>query len=90
MKRQLAVLAMAGAMAMSGAAWAGDAAKGKATFDGICSDCHEAADFKGQTAAAIEAKIKDVVSGKTKHKKKNMTLTDAEMADVAAFYAAQK
>lgn len=90
MKRQLVVLAMAGAMAMSGAAWAGDAAKGKATFDEVCSDCHEAADFKGQSAADIEAKIKDVVSGKTKHKKKDMKLTDAEMADVAAFFAAQK
>lgn len=88
--RHLAIMTMAGALMTSGAAWAGDVAKGKAIFDSICSDCHEAADFKGEAAADIEAKVKDVVSGKTKHKKKDMKLTPADMADVAAFYASQK
>ena len=75
-------------VATSGAAIAGDAAAGKAKHDEICSACHEKADWAGKDAAAVEAQIKDVVAGKTKHKKK-ITLTDAEAADVAAFWSSK-
>jgi cytochrome c553 len=54
----------------------------------ICSECHEKADWAGKDAAGLEAQIKDVVSGKTKHKKK-ITLTDKEIADVAAFWSSK-
>jgi mono/diheme cytochrome c family protein len=69
----------------SGAAFAADPAAGKAIVDKNCSKCHVKADRKGQDAAALEAAIKDIVAGKTKHKKK-LQLTDAEIADVAAYW----
>lgn len=69
----------------SGAAIAADPAAGKAIVDKNCSKCHVKADRKGQDAAALEAAIKNVVAGKTKHKKK-LTLTDAEIADLAAYW----
>ena len=40
----------------------------------------------GKDTATLEAQIKDVVSGKTKHKKA-IKLTDAEIADIAAFWS---
>jgi hypothetical protein len=55
--------------------------------DEICSACHEKADWAGKDAATLEAQIKDVVSGKTKHKKA-IKLTDAEIANVAPIGAA--
>ena len=86
------MLKLAGFLAVSlmmcGAAVAGDAAAGKAKHDEICSACHEKADWAGKDAATLEAQIKDVVSGKTKHKKK-ITLTDKEIADVAAFWTSK-
>ena len=50
--------------------------------------CHEKADWAGKDAARLEAQIKDVVSGKTKHKKE-IKLTDAEIADVAAYWSSK-
>ncbi len=70
-----------------GAAAAADAVAGKAEVDKVCGACHEAADWKGKTAAQLEAQIKGVVAGKTKHPKK-LDLTDAQIADVAAYWAA--
>ncbi len=70
-----------------GAAAAADVAAGKGEVDKVCGACHEAADWKGKTAAQLEAQIKGVVSGKTKHPKK-LDLTDAQIADVAAYWAA--
>ena len=75
-------------VAMCGAAIAGDAAAGKAKHDEVCSACHEKGDWAGKDAAALEAQIKDVVSGKTKHKKA-IKLTDAEVADVAAYWSSK-
>lgn len=64
---------------------AGDPAAGKAKADAVCAECHEKADWAGENAAALEAKIKDVVGGKTKHKKK-LTLTDDEIKGIAAYW----
>ena len=69
----------------SGAAVAADPAAGKSIVDKNCSKCHVKADRKGQDAAALESRIKDVVAGKTKHKKK-LSLTDAEVANIAAYW----
>ena len=66
---------------------AADVEVGKAKVQQICSECHEAADWKGKSAAELQAKIANVVAGKVKHPKK-LQLTDAEMADVAAYWAA--
>ncbi len=78
----------AGSLALWGAAaFAGDAAAGKAKADEACADCHEAADWAGEQAAAIEAMIKDVVAGQVKHKGK-VELTAEEIANIAAYWAA--
>jgi mono/diheme cytochrome c family protein len=61
-----------------------DAAAGKATFDSICSECHEVADFEGESAADVTATVKKIVAGQMKHKKA-LKLTDQQAADVAAY-----
>ena len=73
------------------ACWGGnavgaDAAAGKAEVDKVCSACHESTDWKGKAAPQIETQIKAVVAGKTKHPKK-LDLSDAQIADVAAYWA---
>ena len=61
-------------------------ADGKATFDGICSECHEAADFEGEDPAALADTIKKISAGQVKHKKA-LKLSDEEAMDVAKYLA---
>ncbi|HEY5719050.1 MAG TPA: hypothetical protein VIW02_01580 [Gammaproteobacteria bacterium] len=79
----------AGGLAFSGAAMAGDATAGEKKAE-ACLDCHEPAeDFAGQKADAIAASIKGQLAATSKHKPK-LTLSDADVADIAAFFAAGK
>lgn len=78
-------LAAAGVAGFGSTALA-DAAAGKATFESVCSECHETADFEGEDAAEMTATIKKIVAGQMKHKKA-IKLTDQQAADVAAFMA---
>ena len=73
---------------LHGGAVAADAAAGQAKVDAICSKCHEKEDWSEEDAASLQAKIKGVVDGKTKHKEK-LTLTDAEIADIAAYWTSK-
>jgi len=82
------VSAFAGLAGFASAAYA-DAAAGKATFTAVCSECHEVADFEGEDAAALQGTIKNIVAGTQKHKKA-LKLTDAQIADVAAYMASGK
>ena len=66
-----------------------DAAAGKAKFTAACAECHEVADFEGESAAALTDSLKKIVAGTEKHKKA-LKLTDAEIADLAAYMAAGK
>ena len=75
----------AATMLVFGTAQAGDAAAGKTKAE-ACADCHEAADFAGEDAAALEQSIKDVAAGKVKHKSK-VEVSDADAADIAAYWA---
>lgn len=76
------------ALAFSGAALAADAGAGAKKAE-MCLDCHEPAeDFAGAKADDIVAKIKGITGGKTKHKEK-LTLSDADAADIAAYFAAE-
>jgi mono/diheme cytochrome c family protein len=71
-----------------GAASAADVAAGKALADHACGGCHKAhspVDWKGKSAADIEAAIKTVVAGTAKHPKK-LQLTDEQIVDVAAYW----
>ena len=76
-------IVMLAAIAWAGAASA-DAATAKAKFDVDCGECHEAADFEGEDAAALSASMKKIVAGQLKHKGA-LKLTDAEIADLAAY-----
>lgn len=78
----MVTVGLAGYGAVAGA----DAAAGKATFDSICSECHEVADFEGESAADLTATINKIVAGQMKHKKA-LTLSDQQAADVAAYMA---
>jgi mono/diheme cytochrome c family protein len=66
-----------------------DAAAGKAKFAATCAECHEVADFEGESASALTDSIKKIVAGTQKHKQA-LKLTDAEVADLAAYMAAGK
>ena len=81
----IATLGLAG---FSGVASA-DAAAGKAKFEATCAECHEAGDFAGEDAAALGATLKKIVAGQQKHKTA-LKLSDAEIADLAAYMAAGK
>lgn len=91
--RILIAAAVTATVGFIGSALAADVAAGKTKVDALCIDCHEdgKADeyFKGKSAAQLEANIKDVVAGKVKHKKKNMPLTDADIANIAAYLSSK-
>lgn len=88
MFRRMTVATLAiGLVCYAGGAAAADVGAGKAEVDKVCGACHQPADWKGQSADQIETKVKAVVAGKTKHPKK-LDLTAAQIADVAAYWAA--
>jgi mono/diheme cytochrome c family protein len=68
---------------------AADIATGRLTAQAKCSECHEADDWDGESAASLESLIRDIVDGKVKHKRK-FELTAPEIANVAAYWAAGK
>ena len=72
-----------------GSAVHADAAAGKATFTATCAECHDVADFEGEDAAALRATLKQIVAGTQKHKSA-LQLTDAQIADVAAYMTGGK
>jgi mono/diheme cytochrome c family protein len=87
---RIVVVALAG---LGAAGWSlsasADAAAGKARFEAACAECHEAADFAGEDAKALADSIKKIAAGQMKHKSA-IKLSDAEIADVAAYMAAGK
>jgi mono/diheme cytochrome c family protein len=89
LSRLLVIAGVAAGVSMWGSTALADAAAGKATFTQVCSECHEVADFEGEDAAELQATIKKIVGGGMKHKKA-LKLTDAQIADVAAYMAAGK
>jgi mono/diheme cytochrome c family protein len=86
--KQLLVISLAATgLAGYGSAAMADAAAAKKTFNDVCSECHETADFEGEDAKEVAATIKKISAGQMKHKKA-IKLTDAEAADMAAFMVA--
>ena len=77
---------IAALMAWTAGVNAADIAAGKAKTEEICGECHDPADWEGEDAASLAAMIKDVNSGAVKHKKK-LNLTDADIANIAAYWA---
>ena len=71
------------------AAAAGDAAAGRAKVEQQCAECHRRSDFSGETTAALQALLSDIVAGKVNHSRKTLQLTPAEIADIAAYLTAR-
>jgi mono/diheme cytochrome c family protein len=76
---------VAGLLAAPVAAGA-DVAAGKARFNAICAECHDSADFEGEDLRSLEATLKRISSGEIRHKK-TLTLSDRDVADIAAYMA---
>jgi mono/diheme cytochrome c family protein len=85
-KKLSVVTAMLATVGWTGSA-AADASAGRDKFAATCAECHEAADFAGEDPKALADAIGRIVSGVTKHKRA-LRLTEAEIADVAAYMAA--
>jgi len=81
-------LLAAGAWSAAGDAGAADAQAGKAIVGENCGACHDGmmSMWQGKSASDIDDLIHQVVAGKMPHPKK-LELTDAQMADVAAYWA---
>lgn len=81
-------LLAAGAWSAARAADPGDAQAGKAIVGQSCGACHDGmmSMWQGKSPADIDGLIHQVVAGKMPHPKK-LELTDAQMADVAAYWA---
>jgi len=74
---------------MSLNAVAADVAAGRSVAQAKCSQCHEADDWEGESAASLESLIRDIVAGKVKHKGK-LELSSADIANIAAYWGAGK
>jgi cytochrome c553 len=77
-------------LAFSGAALAGDAAAGKAKADALlCMDCHAGEDFEGMSLDEIIEANKGVLSGDTAHPPGLEDMTEADVADISAYFYAE-
>ena len=82
----IVVAAAVAALGVAMTASAADVAAGEALVKQVCSECHDPSMWKGKSSAEIDALIHQVVAGKVTHPKK-LTLTDAQMADIAAYWS---
>jgi len=67
-------------------AHAGDAAAGKAKVAQQCAECHRPSDWDGETTAQLEALLRDIASGKVAHRKRQLQLSEQDIADIAAYW----
>jgi mono/diheme cytochrome c family protein len=81
-------LCAAGLLGAAFTASAADPQAGKTLVDQSCAACHGGmmSMWKGKSQADIDALIHKVVAGSVPHPKK-LELTDAQIADVAAYWA---
>jgi len=73
--------------ALGGSAAAADSMAGKASVDAKCGQCHQPADWTGETQASLESLIADVVAGAVSHPQK-ISLTEAEIVNITAYWVA--
>lgn len=91
MKRLIPLILLLPLTFFFGSAVGGDEAAGKATFDSKCADCHYADDFAGEAAGNIANLIKaDKTKAAHEGKADLSTLSDSDIANVAAFLASGK
>jgi mono/diheme cytochrome c family protein len=92
MKSQLIVLFITwlAASLLSLNSHAADVAAGKTLATAQCANCHEPKDWQGETSSSLQSLLRDVVSGKVKHSKTPVQLTETEMADINAYWLTGK
>jgi mono/diheme cytochrome c family protein len=73
-------------LALGNLACAADVEAGKAKVAQNCAECHRTRDWSGETTAALESLIKDIVAGKVKHSQRKLQLTPQEITDIAAYW----
>ena len=88
MRKLTAAMIVLPFLVSSGAALAGDAAAGKAKADS-CMDCHAGEDFEGMSVDEIAAAIAAALKGDTAHPPGMDEITEADIADVAAYFFAE-
>ena len=105
MNKRYGLLALTTALVLSAPAWAaGDSVRGRARAQ-MCEGCHGIADYRNaypqvypvpkigqQQAAYIVKALQDYKSGARKHPTMRsiaVTLSDQDMADLAAYYAGE-
>lgn len=70
----------------SGFVSAADVAAGQAKVAQFCAECHRPKDWSGETTAALQSLIADIVAGKVNHSQRKLQLTPQEIADIAAYW----
>jgi mono/diheme cytochrome c family protein len=68
---------------------AADTAAGQKVFSGTCVACHKFQSYAGKSETQLQTTIKGIVGGTVKHPKK-LTLSDDDIANVAAYIAANE
>lgn len=65
---------------------AGNIDAGQAKVQQLCAECHRPRDWSGETTAALQSLIADIVAGKVKHSQRKLELTPQDVADIAAYW----
>jgi len=84
--QSLSVISVLMLSALNCNAYAADAEAGKAKVTQLCAECHRPKDWNGETTAALESLIKDIVAGKINHSQRKLQLAPQEIADIAAYW----
>jgi mono/diheme cytochrome c family protein len=79
-------LALAALLLPCASTVAADVEAGKVKVAQICVECHRPTDWKGESQAALESLIRDIVAGKVPHSKRALQLTDRDAANIAAYW----
>jgi cytochrome c553 len=82
----LSIIALA-SLVCAGTTRAAEVAAGKGIAQAKCGSCHDATDWDGETTTSLESLIRDVAKGTVSHKQK-ITVSDDEVKEIAAYWAA--
>jgi mono/diheme cytochrome c family protein len=70
-------------------AYAADSAAGQGLFASTCAACHQLKSYGGKSDAELQTEMKGIVAGTIKHPKK-LTLSDTDVANVAAYISSNE